>query len=78
MLIKIDEISDKLAKELNIDKYTLREVNRSQWKYLLNTMQDGKLEAVKIMYLGKFSKKLRLAHEFKTRRNIPSIQKPNI
>ena len=57
MLIKIDEISDSLAEELNINKFKLREINRSQWKLLLDTIQNGNLESVKIMYLGKFSKK---------------------
>lgn len=76
MLIKLDDISERLAKELNVDKYKLKEINRSQWKLLMDTMQQGDLKGVKIMYIGKFSKKLRIIYGHK--RNISGVQKPNI
>jgi len=76
MLIKIDEISEKVAKKLNMKEHDVRMINRSQWKLLHETMQSGSLDAVKIMYLGKFSKKNK--NEWKRKRDLERIQESDI
>lgn len=78
MLIKIDSISKKIAKELKISEHVLMEINRSQWKLLHETIQSNTLKPVKIMYLGKFSKKLKMSHEFRLRKHIRGIQESDI
>lgn len=57
MRIKLDELSKKVSEETGLNEYTVREINRSQWKMLHETMQSGTLKGVKITYIGKFSKK---------------------
>jgi hypothetical protein len=78
MLVKIDNISKKIAKELGVSEHVMMEVNRSQWKLLHETIQSNTLKPVKIMYLGKFSKKLKMSHEFRLRKHLSGIQKPDI
>ena len=59
MIVKIDEISKKVAENNNEKEAVIREINRSQWRQALEIMQSGTLQPIKIMYLGKFSKKLK-------------------
>ena len=59
MIVKIDDISKKIALRLGIKEHIIREINRSQWKFLHETMQRGDLKPFKIMCIGKFSKKLK-------------------
>lgn len=55
-MMLIDEISNKVAKELNLNKIDVEYVNRLQWKLLMETMQQGEFKPVQIFYLGKFFK----------------------
>lgn len=59
MIVKIDDISKKVAENNNEKEAVVREINRSQWRQLHEVMQSGTLQPVKIMYLGKFSRKLK-------------------
>ena len=79
MIVKIDEISKKIAEKLNMDPNDVRLINRAQWKLLHGTMQSGTLEPVSIIYLGKFSKKIRNSDEFKKRaRDLKRIQESDL
>jgi len=77
MRIKIDEISEIVAKELNANELTIKEINRSQWKLLHKIMQETGSEPVKVIYLGKFSKRLK-SNSNAIRRNIQRIQAPDL
>jgi hypothetical protein len=77
MLIKLDEISKKVAEKFGEKEHVIREINRSQWKLLHEKMQDGNLDPVKIMYIGKFSKKLKRNSDA-IKRNMDRIQKSGI
>ena len=57
MVTKLDEISEKVAEKLNMSVHDVKAINRAQWRLLHDTMQSGSLDAVSIIYLGKFSKK---------------------
>lgn len=52
--MNIDLISEKLSKELNLSEHQVREINRVQWKFLLDTIQSGTFDPVHLIYLGKF------------------------
>lgn len=52
----INEISERVAKELGLSPVLVTQINRVQWKFLLNTMQSGEMKGVSFMYLGKFIK----------------------
>lgn len=55
----VDDISENIAKELNLSPHKVREVNRVQWKFLLDTIQSGTFDPVHIIYLGKWHKNKR-------------------
>lgn len=55
--MKIDEISEIIAKELNIHPIIVKEINRIQWKFLHKEMQSGDFNPVNIFYIGKFTAK---------------------
>ena len=73
---KLDEISKKVAEKLNMDPNDVRLINRAQWKLLHDTMSSGSLDAVSLIYLGKFSKKEK--NEWKRKRDLERIQESNI
>ena len=54
--MKIDKISEEVAKELGLSPIQVTQINRVQWKFLMETMQSEGFDAVKIMYVGKFHK----------------------
>lgn len=54
----VDEISEIVAKKLNLSPVQVREINRIQWKMLHKEMQSGEFKPVQIFYIGKFSRKL--------------------
>lgn len=56
----VDEISEIVAKRLNLNPLMLKSINRIQWKFLLEEMQSGKLNTVQVFYVGKFTKSLKL------------------
>jgi hypothetical protein len=57
MDVNISDISDIIAKRLNIPKKVIEEINRSQWNLLKDEMQCWDYNTVKIFYIGKFTKK---------------------
>lgn len=59
-MLLIDEISEKIAKKLELSPVQVKSINRIQWKFLLDQMQSGNFNPVQIFYIGKFSKKLNL------------------
>jgi len=61
----IDDISEKVAKELNLSEHQVKQINRVQWKFLLDRIQDGEFKAVQLMYLGKWHKNQRFSTEGK-------------
>ncbi len=52
----IDEVSERVAKDLGLSPVLVTQINRIQWKFLMNTMQNGEMKGVSFMYLGKFVK----------------------
>ncbi len=52
----IDEISKIVANKLRLSELEVTQINRSQFKFLLETMQSGEMKGVSIFYLGKFVK----------------------
>jgi hypothetical protein len=78
MLIKLDEISEKIAEKLNMKPNDVRLINRSQWKLLHETMQSGTLKPMSIIYLGKFSEKKKKNDWFKKQRDIKRIQESSV
>lgn len=52
----IDELSEKVAKKLGKSPVLVTQINRVQWKFLLDIMQNGEMKGVSFMYLGKFVK----------------------
>lgn len=56
----VDEISEIVAKQLNLSPIQVKAINRIQWKFLLKEMQSGDFNPVQIFYIGKFSKKLNI------------------
>jgi len=54
--MKIDRISEEVAKELGLSPIQVTQINRVQWKFLMETIQDEGFDSVKIMYVGKFHK----------------------
>ena len=65
MIVKIKDISRKVSLKLNIKEHVVEEINRSQWKLLHKIMQEGNLYPVKIMLIGKFSKKVKCVRKYK-------------
>jgi len=63
--MNIDQISEKLCKELNLSEHQVKEINRVQWKVLLDTMQEGEFKSVQMIYLGKFHKNSRYKNQKK-------------
>lgn len=63
----IDNISEKIAKDIGLSEHKVREINRVQWKFLLDTIQSGTFDPVHIIYLGKFFKNQRY-NEDRTKR----------
>lgn len=57
--MNIDTISEKVAKDIGLSEYQVREINRSQWKFLLDTIQSGSFDPVHLIYIGKFHKNSR-------------------
>lgn len=56
----VDEISEIVAKQLNLSPIQVKAINRIQWKFLLKEMQSGDFNSVQMFYIGKFSKKLNI------------------
>lgn len=54
----VDDISEMIAKKLNMSPVLIREINRIQWKMLHKEMQSGDFNPVQIFYIGKYSRKL--------------------
>ncbi len=52
----LDKISEKVAKDLKLSEHIVKTINRIQYKFLLETMQSGNFETVKLMYIGKYHK----------------------
>ena len=54
--MKIDKISEEVAKELGLSSAQVTQINRVQWKFLMNIIQQPGFDAVKLIYVGKFHK----------------------
>ncbi len=69
--MNIDELSkvvyDKSDKKISALK--VAEINRIQWKFLLNEIQSGEFNSVQIFYIGKFFKKKSKSECFKLRKS---------
>lgn len=52
----IDELSSKIAKDCGVSEVQVQQINRSQWRFLLDTIQSGSFDPVTLIYLGKFYK----------------------
>ena len=59
MRIKLDEVSKAVALKMKLKEFTVKEINRCQWKMLFDIIYNDKQEPVKIMYIGKFTKSFR-------------------
>lgn len=68
----VDEISEMVAKRLNLSPVQVREINRIQWKMLHKEMQSGEFHPVQIFYIGKFSRKLSKEENIAAYTNEPS------
>lgn len=73
--MQIDLITGRVAKELGLSEILVDQINRVQYKFLVETMQSGSMSSVSMIYLGKFIKNKRYES---IRRDIPRIQEPNI
>ena len=51
------EIVEKIAKELKQPPHVIEKVVRSQFKFLMNQMKEGKYQNVRLHYLGVFGVK---------------------
>lgn len=58
-MVELDEISNKIAKDIGVDELLVRQINRSQWKLLVDTIRSGTFDPVNMIYLGKFIKNKR-------------------
>ena len=54
----IDEISDIVAKRMNLSSVQVKAINRIQWKFLTKEIQSGDFKSVNLFYIGKFQKKM--------------------
>ena len=59
MKVEIDEISKIVSKKIGFKENVVKDINRSQWKFLMETMKITPAQTVKIIYLGKFSEKIK-------------------
>lgn len=53
------KIIEKLAKKYNVSKEVAEYVTRSQFRYVAHIIEEGKGEAVRLHYLGRFRIKYR-------------------
>ena len=70
--MKIDEISNVVAKKLNLSPVLVEQIARIQWKMLHKEIESGEFNPVQIFYLGKFFKNKKY-NEDGTRRNSKRI-----
>tara|TARA_R100000951_G_C2632791_1_gene178262 strand:+ start:874 stop:1092 length:219 start_codon:yes stop_codon:yes gene_type:complete len=49
------DITDKLAKDFNLQPHIVEKIVKSQFKYVSKIMREKKLEAVRLHYLGVFA-----------------------
>lgn len=73
MTTPIDQVSGKVAKELGLSPILVDQINRVQFKFLLETMQSGSMSGVSHIYLGKFTKNKKYGTG---KRNITGIPEP--
>jgi len=65
MNIVIDDINKKVAEKLNLDINIVNEINRSQFKLLMETIQNKSFKDVKLIYIGKFIVKQKYAELYR-------------
>lgn len=76
-MVTIEQISRKVAKDLNMKESIVDRIHRIQYKFLYDTIQSGSLENIQLIYIGKFIKGKK--YEFrKAGTNIPGMEQPNI
>ena len=46
----IDEISDIVAKRMNLSSVQVKAINRIQWKFLTKEIQSGDFKSVNLFY----------------------------
>ena len=71
----IEDISRKVAKQLNLPIGLVDEIHRSQYQYLVDTMKECD-KNVHLIYIGKFVKKHKRNVEYK--RNISRVEESDI
>lgn len=49
-----DRIIDRLSRKHSISKKKIEKVVNSQFKFVANTMKEGKFESVRLRFWGKF------------------------
>lgn len=75
MATQIDLITGKVAKELGISELLVDQINRVQYKFLMNTIQSGDMSGMSMIYLGKFIKNKKYESD---KRYISRIQEPDL
>lgn len=75
MITPIDLITGKVAKELGLSLILVDQINRVQFKFLMEIMQSGSMSGVSHIYLGKFTKNKKYGT---SKRDIPRVQESNL
>lgn len=81
--MSIDDISKRVHEKFD-KKYSIHQINqvsRIPWKFLLETMQsgkneDGKMEGVALIYLGKFIQNKRYSNQYLKNRRDANANNP--
>ena len=71
----IEDISRKVAKQLNLPIGLVDEIHRSQYQYLVDMMKEGDMN-VHLIYIGKFVKKSKRNDRYKP--NISRVEEPSV
>mgnify|MGYP001607881689 CR=1 FL=1 len=55
----MDEIINKLVVKYNLDYEVVNRIVRSEFNFVMDTMEEGGLESIHLHHLGKFAAKTR-------------------
>ena len=75
MTTPIDLVTGRVAKELELSPLVVDQINRIQYKFLMETMQSGSMSGVSMIYVGKFIKNKRYES---IKRDISRVEEPTI
>lgn len=51
----MEDIVNKVAKQLNIDEEIVNKVVRSQFKFVKDVIESGEMQSIHLAYFGKFA-----------------------